>query len=278
MTPLRVALRLFPILIALLNGSAAWAQYYPVPRVREEAESLDAASRLADAGRWEEAAEAFEAASRDGAVLTAPALRRWGIAASEASRPLTAYVRLRQYLAMDREPADRDNLSERVSRAREALLASAAQFSRVLAALERQPEGAAPGERHIVRVAAREAEVSLEGMSGLQVEAPLWRRAEEIAIGPYLDLVRRLLDSPDFLEDTPVQLWDPSDPGPRRMAVLRVVIGDEERRIEAVRGEPYEHLKAAAAIVVDFARRVPALVDPDPKPAPPPTKVRKKRR
>jgi len=273
MTLPRVLLGLFLILIA----PGAWAQY-PEPRGREEPESLDAASRLFDAGRWEEAVEAFEAAARTGAVLPPLALRCWGIAASEAGRPLAAYIRLRQYLAVEREPVDRENLGERVGRARDALLTGAAQFSRLLASMERRPDVDSAGERHVVRAAAREGEVSIEGLSGFRVEAPLWRRAEEIPLGPYLDLVRRLLDAPAFIDQVPAQMFDPNEPGPRHAAVVRLVIGEEERRLEALRGEPYERLKEVVGAVVDFARRVPPLPDPESKTPPAPPKPGKKRR
>ncbi len=263
----RAVLALALIALMLPAGDRAWAQY-PTPRVREPQESLDAASRLFDAGRWEEAVAGFEADARDGVALPPAALRLWGIAASEADRPLAAYIRLRQYLATDREPTDRESLVERAGRARDALLAGAARFSRLLASAERQPGADYVGERQIVRVAAREGDVSIEGLIGVRLESPLWRRAEEIPLGPYLDLVRRLLDTSAVLGHFPAQAFDPNEAGPRRAAVLRLIIGDEERRLEALRGEPYDRLKETVELVVDFARRVPALPDPEPK-APP---------
>src|SRR5262245_34925053 len=138
MTLRRAVLGLVLASMALAAARGARAQY-PEPRVRGEPDALGAAAALYDAGRWEEAADAFEAAARDGAVaLPASALRRWGIAASEASRPLTAYVRLRQYLALE-APPDREGLTERTGRARDAVVAAAARFSRLMASSEQQP-------------------------------------------------------------------------------------------------------------------------------------------
>src|SRR5262245_29770847 len=217
MTLPRVALHLSSITVLLLLASPVSAQY-PVPRVREQPESIEAAFRLFDAGRWSEAFEAFEAAAREAPrAVAADATRRWGIAACEAGRPLAGYIRLRQYLAAKPEPgADREDATERVSRAREALLTDAARFSRVLATIERRPDEDSPGERHLVRVAARDGDVSLEGMSGLRIEAPLWRRAVEIPVAPYVDLVRRLLDVSAVVDDLPAQAFDPNAPGPRQ--------------------------------------------------------------
>jgi hypothetical protein len=275
MTLPRAALALVLIVMLLPTPRDAWGQL-PEPRVREQPAPLDAAVRHFDAGRWEEAIEAFEAAVREGAVLLpAGALKSWGVAASEAGRPLAAYVRLRQYLAREPQAADREALQERVGRAREALAAGAARFSRVLATAERRPDEESGGERHVVRVAARDGEVSVEGLSGLRVEAPLWRRAEEIPLAPYLDLVRRLLDAPAVIDDVPAQPFDPNAAGPRRAVVLRLVIGDEERRLEALHGEPYDRLKGAMDVVLEFARRVPALPDPEPKESPTPGRKRR---
>jgi hypothetical protein len=240
----------------------AWAQD---PAPRDPPGAIDAASALFEAGRWEEAAAAFEAAARGGVAVPLPSLRQWGIAASEAGRPLAAYVRLRQYLAVDPPPVDRDALVERVGRARDVLIAAASRFSRLSASLERRPDGDVPGERRLARAAARDGEVSVEALAGPRVEAPVWRRAEEVPLAPYLEFVRRFLDEPALAQDFPAQAFDPNDPGPRRAAALRLVIGDEEWRADALRGESYERLERAAETVLEFARGVPALVDPERK-------------
>jgi hypothetical protein len=256
----------------------AWAER-PEPRVRDRPESLDAVFRLFDAGRWEEAVGAFEGISRGGAgPLPADALRRWGIAASEAGRPLAAYFRLRQFLTREPRAADREALDGLAGRAQQALLAGAARFSRVLASAERRPDEQSPGERHVVRVAARDGEVSVEGLSGPRIEAPLWRRAEEVPLGPYLDLVRRLLDAPAVVDDVAAQPFDPNAAGPRRAVVIRLVIGEEERRLEALGGPPYDRLKEVVDVVIEFARSVPALPDPEPKEPPVPPRKGKKPR
>jgi len=273
MTPPRALLA--PVLVAVLLPAVhgAWAEP-PEPRPP----ALAAAFRLFDASRWTEAVEAFERVARARAAPLPPdALRRWGIAASEAGRPLAAYVRLRQYLAREPQAADGEALDDRAGRAREAVLAAAARFSRVFASTERRPDEASGGERHIVRIAARDDEVSVEGLSGLSVHAPLWRRAEEIPLAPYLDLVRRLLDASPVIEDPPGQSFDPNAAGPRRGVVLRLVIGEEERRVEALRGAPYDRLKEVADAVLEFARSVPAQPDPEAKEPPPPAQEKKRR-
>jgi hypothetical protein len=269
------------LFLAMIVGVASpVGAQYPVPLVPERPVAIEVAYRLFEAGHWPEAVEAFEVASREG-PLPAEALLRWGVAASEAGRPLTALLRLSQFLAGNPSGSDRDMATERIRRAREALLTEAPRFSRLSVMVERRPDEDSPGERHLVRVAARDGEVSLEAMSGFRLESPLWRRAEEIPTPPYLELLRRLLDTPATFGDVPVQALEPAESGPRRAVALRLVIGDEERRIEAVRGEPYRRLNDVVDRVVEFARTVRPLFDPGARPvaAPaPPPKPGKKRR
>jgi len=61
---------------------------------------------------------------------------------------------------------------------------------------------------------------------------------------------------------------------------VRLVIGEEERRLESVRGESYDRLKEVADRVLEFARTVPRLPEFEAKaaPAPAPPKPGKKRR
>ena len=87
-----------------------------------------------------------------------------GVAASEAGRPLAAYVRLGQYLASKPLGADREAAMERIGRARETLLLDAARFSRLVTTVERRSEPDSVPERYLVRVAARDGDVSLEGL------------------------------------------------------------------------------------------------------------------
>jgi hypothetical protein len=64
-----------------------------------------------------------------------------------------------------------------------------------------------------------------------------------------------------------------------------VVIAEEDRRVEALRGEPYERVKSLANSVIEFARTAPVIApEPDPKPpaspadrrrAPKPRKLRR---
>lgn len=281
MTPHRAVLRLVLIAMALGIASEARAQY-PMPRVRERPEAIEAASRFFEDGRWPEAVEAFELAAREApGALSAEALRRWGVAASEAGRPLAAYVRLGQYLASKPQGADREAAIERIGRARDTLLLDAARFSRLVTTVERRSEPDSVPERHLVRVAARDGDVSLEGMSSPRVESPMWRRAEEIPTAPYLDLLRRMLEMPVLVDELPPPAVDPNEPAPRLAVVVRLVIGEEERRLEAVRGESYDRLKEVADRVLEFARTVPRLPDFEAKAAPArstPPKPGKKRR
>jgi hypothetical protein len=278
MTPHRAVLGLVLIAMVLAISCEARAQY-PMPRVRERPEALDAAFRFFDEGRWPEAIEAFELVAREApGTLSAEALRRWGVAASEAGRPLAAYVRLGQYLASKPLRADREAALERIGRARETLLLDAARFSRLGSTVERRSEPDSVPERYLVRVAARDGDVSLEGLSSLSNESPTWRRAEEIPLAPYLDLLRRLLETPVLVDELPVPAVDPTESVPRLAVMVRLVIGEEERRLEAARGESYDRLKEVADRVLEFARTVPRLPDVEAKTAPAPPKAGKKRR
>jgi len=280
MTPPRAALGLFLIAMLLGVASEGGAQD-PAPRVGERPEAIETASRLFEEGRWPEAVEAFDLAARQApGPLSAEALRRWGVAASEAGRPLAAYVRLGQYLASNPGGADREAAVERIGRARGTLLVEAARFSRLVVTVERRLEQDSVSERRLVRVAARDGDVSLEGMSGLGVERPQWRRAEEIPVPPYLDLVRRLLEMPVLIDEPPAGAVEGGG-APPQAAFVRLVIGEEERRLEAVQGERYERVKEVADRVLEFAHTVPRLPDFEAKAAPPsatPAKPGKKRR
>jgi hypothetical protein len=209
-------------------------------------------------------------------------VRAWGVAAFEAGRPLLAYIRLRQYLAREPQAVDRLAVEDRIARSRDALLTTAARFSRVLAWVERRPDATAPGERYLARIAARDQEVSAEGLIGPRIDSPVWRRAEEIQLGPYLDMVRRLLETPAMLDESPPQAFDANAPGPRRAAVVRLVIGEEERRLEALRDLPLERLSDVVGAVIEFVRTAPKAIEAEapaapPPPAPPPPKPSRKR-
>lgn len=248
---------------------------YPVPRVPGRTESIDAAFHFFDEGRWSEALDAFEIAARDAqGPLPPEALRRWGVAASENGRPLTAYVRLGQYLATKPSGVDQQAAIERVDRARDAVIVEASRFSRLVAVIERRAEPTSDGERHIVRVAARDADVSIEGMDGARIDRLRWRRAEEIATAPYLALLRRLIAMPALLTESSLET------GATETVVMRLVIGEEERRLEAGPGPAYDRLRDAALAVIEFAHTVPRLPDLEAQaaPAPAPPKAGKKRR
>lgn len=260
------------VALVALAGPGSVGSQPPGPHPRS---AVEAVLKQVEAGRWEAALAAFETISREHAMPLPPeALRGWGVAASEAGRPLTAYVRLRQYLSRAPLAADREPIEERLDRLREALLGSAAEFSRVVASAERRPDWEFAGEHRLVRVAARNGGVSLEALAGSRIESPLWDRAEEIPMASYLQFLRRLLDTPALLDDIEPQTFDANTPGPRRAAMIRIVIGGEERGLQALRGSDYERIAEVVTTVLDFARTVTGIPsDAEPpapaKPAPP---------
>ena len=108
-------------LVALLIAAAAGAVRAEAPEAggRERHSYLVRATKEFEARRFEQALVSFEAAARLAEEpLPDDALRRWGIAASEAGWPLAAYVRLRQYQAAVPGAADREALQVRIDKAR----------------------------------------------------------------------------------------------------------------------------------------------------------------
>jgi hypothetical protein len=67
----------------------------------------------------------------------------------------------------------------------------------------------------------------------------------------------RLLEAPAVIADQPAQVFDPNAPGPRRAVALRIVVGEEERGLQALRGAPYEAIQPLVALVTEFARVAP---------------------
>ena len=258
---LRVAAVAGVLLIAVGSAAAPPASAeMPDPGLREQHWSLAEANRSFEAGRFDQALAAFEAASRDADLpLPDEAVRRWGIAAAESGWQLTAYLRLRQFL--DRSPTapDRSVLEGRVERALGGLLDRAVKRSRVVVFAESRSTADAPAERHVLRLAARDGRVTLEGVGGGRVQSPVWERAREVPVAAYLDLVRRLLEARTLRIDMPSQALDAGAPGLRRAAALRLVIGDEERSLQALRGSAYEDLAQLVAVVFEFARGVAML-------------------
>jgi hypothetical protein len=235
----------------------------PEAGLREQHWSLEAARRHFEAGRFDQAFGAFEAAGREGlAPLPPDALRQWGIAASEAGWPLAAWIRLRQYLATPAAAAASDGLAARVERARAALADGAARRSRVVAIADRR-DFDEPAERLVVRLVGRDGVATVEALVRVGRTGPTWERAGEIATEVYVALVMRLLDAPAVITEHPVQTFDPNAPGPRRAVALRVVVGDEERWLQALRGAPYEAIQPLVALVTEFARLAPSPLSPE---------------
>ena len=249
----RPSLFLFLVATSALATAPARGEM-PEPGDRERQWELARAYARFDAGRFEQALAGFEAAAREPAApLPAETLRRWGVAASEAGWPLAAYVRLRQYVAVEPEAADLPALGRRIARARETLLETAVRQSRIIALAETRPSWDVPGERQVVRLVGRNGRATVEALAGSRVTSPAWERAGAIGQEEYMALVARLLDATAWLEEWPRQELDPNDQGPRRAVVLRLVVGEEEHVREALQGAPYETLRELAGMVMEFA-------------------------
>ncbi len=192
------------------------------------------------------------------ALLPALVLAAASVARAEPAS-LESYLQIRRELAEKPESSDVARLERRAGALRAALLRVAGRDSRVLATLERRPGFDVGGSLRLARLAVRDGRVTLEAFGGGQRGEPDWERAGEIAPEAFLALLGRLLDDPAVFGGLPGQVFDPNAPGPRRAAVLRLAIGEEEWALEALYGTPYERLSAVAAAVVEFARSIPLL-------------------
>ncbi len=243
----------------ILAGVGSGRAEAPEAGGRERLWYLVRAVKEFEAGRFEQALVSFEAAARlSEEPLPDEVLRRWGISASEAGWPLAAYVRLRQYLIAVPGAAGRDVLQARIDRARRTLLELAPRQSRIIVLTETRPTLEAAGDRQVMRLVARQGRAMAEALSGTRVAVPAWERAGDIDEAAYVTLVGKVLDSPALLQDWPAQAADPSEPGPHRSVMIRLVVGEEERVRQALRGEPYESLQALAQMILDFPRTVQA--------------------
>lgn len=244
------------VLLAVPLVAPAGAEV-PEAGLREQQWSLDAARRHFEGRRFEQAHAAFEAAAREGpGPLPAEALWQWGIAASEAGWPLTAWIRLGQYLASAEGAGATEALGARREWARAALAVAASRRSRVVAVADRR-DFDEPSERLVVRLVGRDGVATVEALARVGRGGPAWERAGEVATEVYVALIMRLLEAPAVIADQPPQTFDPNVPGPRRAVSLRIVIGEEERALQALRGAPYEAIQPLVALVLEFARSAP---------------------
>ncbi len=172
---------------------------------------------------------------------------------------LESYLTLHRRLAESSDEADRARLERLVAELRGALLRSATESSRVFVALERRPDAESAGEVGVARLVAVDETVTVEAMGGTRAHTPEWERAGELSLDAYLALMARLLDDSTVTAGFPLQSFDPNAAGPRRAAMLRLAIGDEEWALSALYGAPYERLSAIAAAVVELCRVVPLL-------------------
>jgi len=231
----------------------------PEPGERERQWELARAYARFDAGRFEQAMALFEAAAREPASLPPEALRRWGVAASETGWPLAAYVRLSQYVAAEPDAPVPETLARRIAKARGTLLDTAARQSRIIALSETRPSWDVAGDRQVVRFVGRNGRATVDALVGSRVTSPAWERAAEIGQEEYMMLVARLLDARAWLEEWPRQDMDPNDPGPRRVVILRLIVGEEEHVRHALRGAPYDTLRGLVDTVMEFARTAQAV-------------------
>ncbi len=255
----RLSLFLLLLAVSVLAAAPARAEM-PEPGERERQWELARAYARFDAGRFEQAMALFEAASREPASPLPPeALRRWGVAASETGWPLAAYVRLSQYVAAEPDAPASEVLTRRIARARGTLLDTAARQSRIIALSETRPSWDVAGDRQVVRLVGRNGRATVEALVGSRVTNPAWERAAEIGQEEYMALVARLLDTRAWLEEWPRQDMDPNDPGPRRVVILRLIVGEEEHVRHALRGAPYDTLRGLVDTVTEFARTAQAV-------------------
>ena len=110
-----------------------------------------------------------------------------------------------------------------------------------------------------MRLVARDGQATIEALSQAGRSAAPWERAGELPIEVHLRLVARLLDAPAVAANIPAQAFDPNEVGPRQAVALRIVVGEEERRIQALRGAPYDEIRALVAEVLEFARTAPLV-------------------
>jgi hypothetical protein len=172
---------------------------------------------------------------------------------------LEGYLALRRQLVERADGPDRAGLERRSAELRAALLSAAGRRSRLFVSLERRPDYEATAEVRLARLAARDGQATIEAMSGARTQSPGWERAGEIEPDAYVALIGRLLDDPTVTAGLPPPTFDPNAPGPRKAAVLRLAIGEEEWTLEALSGAPYERLSAVVAAVIEFCRIIPLL-------------------
>jgi hypothetical protein len=86
-----------------------------------------------------------------------------------------------------------------------------------------------------------------------------------MALEAYLGLLGRLLEAPVLAAEPAREAFDPDRPGPPRAVVVHLVVGDEERRLEAPAGAPSRGLREVAGWVLELARRAAgARIGPGP--------------
>jgi hypothetical protein len=178
-------------------------------------------------------------------------------AVAAQSVALDDYLNTRRALEAAPDAPGRAGLEQRAGAARDALLASARQASRLLVMAERRGDPETPPALAAARLVARDGRVTLQALGGARAQSPDWERSGLVDEAAYLGLLDRLLRDSALLAHWPAAPFDPSAPGPGRAVVVRLAIGDDEHEMQALDGAPYERLAGLAGTVLEFCRSVP---------------------
>ncbi|HYR71575.1 MAG TPA: hypothetical protein VEP12_09330 [Candidatus Acidoferrum sp.] len=170
---------------------------------------------------------------------------------------LDDYLQMRRSLEAARDGAARAALEQQAAAALDALLGAARRSSRLVILTERRGGFETGPALETARLVAREGRVTLEALAGPRPQSPDWERAGVVEMGAYLAVLDRLLRDPALAGDWPAPRFDPNAPGPRRAIVVQLVIGENEREMQALDGPPYERLAALAGALLEFCRSVP---------------------
>jgi hypothetical protein len=190
-------------------------------------------------------------------VAAVSLLLLWPATVAAQPAALDDYLRIRRALAAAPTGADRASLERQADTAREGLLASARRDSRLLILAERRGGFETAPALETARLVARDGRVTLQALGGPRPQAPTWERAGTVEPAAYLGLLDRLLRDAALAGDWPAARLDPNAPGVRRAIVVRLIIGEGEREMQALDGPPFERLAGLAAAVLEFCRSVP---------------------
>ena len=104
---------------------------------------------------------------------------------------------------------------------------------------------------------------TIEALSQAGRSAAPWERAGELPIETYLTPRRPRPRRPAVAANFPAQAFDPNEVGPRRAVAPAPGGGRGGRWIQALRGAPYDEIRALVADVLEFARTAPLMDEVD---------------